>query len=99
MWAAAPRRASAAGLGAGHEATGLIVKTFMQTYSIEAAKADFVTLLRRASRGEEVLITEKEKPIAKIGPPESKSYRERVRALRGAAKGIDTSVDRDEDRV
>jgi hypothetical protein len=27
------------------------------------------------------------------------SYRERARALRGAAKGIDTTVERDDDRV
>ncbi len=73
----------------------------MQTYSIEAAKADFVALLHRAARGEELLITEREKPIAKLGPPgAAQSYRERVRALRGAARGIDTSVPRDEeDRV
>jgi len=79
----------------------------MQTYSIEAAKADFLALLRRASKGEELLITEKETPIAKLGPPDgikpesavAMLYRKQVRALRGAAKGIDTSVERDEDRV
>ena len=73
----------------------------MQTYSIEVAKADFVSLLRRAAKGEEVLITEKERPIAKIGPPNGAlSYLDRVRALRGAARGIDTSVPREqEDRV
>jgi antitoxin (DNA-binding transcriptional repressor) of toxin-antitoxin stability system len=77
------------------------VKELMQTYSVEAAKANFISLLHRAARGEEVLITEKEKPIAKLGPPTvTESYRERVRALRGSAPGIDTTVDRDEeDRV
>ena len=73
----------------------------MQTYSIEAAKADFVALLHRAARGEAVLITENDKPLAKLVSADTAvSYRERMRALRGFAKGIDTNVYReDEDRV
>ena len=73
----------------------------MQTYTIEAAKADFVALLHRVANGEEVLITENNKPIAKlISADEAQSYRERIRALRGFAKGIDTNVYREEeDRV
>jgi prevent-host-death family protein len=72
----------------------------MQTYTIEAAKADLGALLLKVAHGEELLITEKEKPIAKLSPPDpADSYRARIRALRGAARGIDTSVPRDEDRV
>ncbi len=74
----------------------------MQTYSIEAAQANFVSLLHRAAHEEALLITENDKPIAKIGPPatDAESYRERVRALRGFLKGMDTNLERDEeDRV
>jgi len=70
------------------------------TYSIESAKAQFDQLLKKAAEGEEVLITKDDKPIAQIGPPDKAvSYRERVRALRGSAPGIDTTVERDADRV
>jgi prevent-host-death family protein len=73
----------------------------MQTYSIEAAQADFVALLNRVEHGEAVLITDHDKPIAKLGPPplSAQTYKERIRSLRGAARGIDTTVERDEDRV
>ncbi len=67
----------------------------MQTYTIEAAKANLGALLQRVAHGEELLITEKERPIAKLSPPDTAdSYRARIRALRGAARGIDTTVER-----
>ena len=71
------------------------------TYSIESAKAQFAQLLRKAANGEEVLITENDKPIAKIvSADETEAYRRRIQSLRGSLKGIDTEVYRDEeDRV
>ena len=70
----------------------------MQTYSIEAAKADLAVLLHRVEKGEEVLITENNKPLAKIvSADENEAYRRDVRALRGFAKGMDTNFYREED--
>jgi prevent-host-death family protein len=77
----------------------------MLTYTIEAAEAQIATLIQKAAHGEAVIITDHDKPIAKLVPADeietnpAGTYRERVRALRGSAKGIDTTVERDEDRV
>ena len=71
-----------------------------QTYSVEAAKADLSALVHLAANGQEVLLTEDNKPIAKLVPADRvELYRQRVRALRGSAPGIDTTVERDDDRV
>jgi antitoxin (DNA-binding transcriptional repressor) of toxin-antitoxin stability system len=40
----------------------------MQTYSIEAAKADLSSLVHLAAKGQEVLLTENDKAIAKLVP-------------------------------
>ncbi len=73
----------------------------MQTYSIEAAKADLSALVHLAANGEEVFLTEHNKPLAKlVAIDEAEAYRRDVRALRGFAKGIDTEVYREEeDRI
>lgn len=40
----------------------------MHPYTIEAAKADLGALLYRTSNGEEVVITEEDKPVARLIP-------------------------------
>ena len=40
----------------------------MHTYTVEAGKTDLGALLYRTSKGEEVMITEKEKPVARLVP-------------------------------
>jgi len=73
----------------------------MQTYSIEAAKADLSALAHLAAMGEEVLLTENNKTLAKlVAVDEDEAYRRDVRALRGFLKGMDTNFEREEeDRV
>ena len=77
----------------------------MVTYSVQAAEAQISELIQKAAHGEAVIITDHDRPIAKLGPIDeheqvtAASYRERVCALRGFVKGIDTTVERDEDRV
>ena len=71
----------------------------MQTYVITPSQTDLSRLAHLAAQGQEVLLTENDKPLAKLVPAErSGSYLERVRALRGSAPGIDTTVDRDDDQ-
>ena len=38
------------------------------TYSVESAKAQFSQLLQKAANGEEVVIAEKDKPVARLVP-------------------------------
>ncbi len=106
----------------------------MQTYSIEAAQNNLVVLAHLAAKGQEVLLTENNKPIARLAPlrednafnreveklrafaqsvqpqergiqerrftaEEIERYQKRVEALRGSLTGIDTTLERDEDRV
>ena len=69
----------------------------MQTYSIEAAKADLSALVHLAANGQEVLLTENNQPLAKLVPlDEDEAYRREVRALMGFAKGI-PPFEREED--
>ena len=70
----------------------------MQTYSVEAAKADLAALVHLAAKGEEVLLTENNKPLAKlVAVDEAESFRRDMQALRGFAKGMDTNFVRDDD--
>ena len=71
----------------------------METYTIESARDNFSLLLHKAAHGTEIMITEEEKPLAKIVSASTLSAREQIRAIRGIAPGIDTRVERDEDRV
>ena len=73
----------------------------MQTYSIEAAKADLSVLAHLAAKGEEVLLTENNITLAKlVAVDEDEAYRRDVRALRGFAKGMDINDYREEeDRI
>jgi prevent-host-death family protein len=69
----------------------------MQTYSIEAAKADLSALAHLAAKGQEVLLTENNKPLAKLVPlDEDEAYRREIRSLMGFAKGI-PPFEREED--
>jgi prevent-host-death family protein len=53
------------------------------TYSIESAKAQFAQLLKKAADGEEVLITEKDKPVAKLVPiPELRPLKDLPQIMR-----------------
>src|SRR6476469_7517242 len=65
----------------------------MQIYSIEAATADLSSLAHLASKGEEVLLTEDNKLVAKlVAVDEADAWRRDVRALRGFTKGIPSFV-------
>jgi antitoxin (DNA-binding transcriptional repressor) of toxin-antitoxin stability system len=106
----------------------------MQTYAIPS-QSDLSRLAHLAANGQEVLLTENNKPLAKLVPidedeayhrevrslmsfakgmraferehetlrklaeEEIETYRQQVRALRGSLKGIDTTVEREDDRV
>lgn len=72
----------------------------MQTYSIEAAKNELAMLAHLAAKGQEVLLTENDKPLAKLVPlDEAEAWRRDIRALEGFAKGIPPFEREDDDRV
>jgi antitoxin (DNA-binding transcriptional repressor) of toxin-antitoxin stability system len=80
-----------------HDAPLEAVMETMQTYSIESSKADLSILAHLAAKGQEVLLTENNQPLAKIVPlDEDEAYRRDVRALRGFAKGM-PPFEREED--
>ncbi len=84
-----------------HEDRVQIVKEIMQTqtYSIEAARANFPALVHSVAKGQEILLTENDRLIAKIVPPdEAEAFRRDMQALRGFAKGIPPFEREDEDR-
>ncbi len=61
----------------------------MQTYTIESAAPDLSALVHLAAKGQEVLLTENNRPLAKIVPlNEDEAFRRDMQALRGFAKGI-----------
>ncbi len=68
----------------------------MQTYAIPA-QSDLSRLAHLAADGQEVLLTENNKPLAKLVPiDEDEAYRREVRSLMGFAKGI-PPFEREED--
>ncbi|HWF43789.1 MAG TPA: hypothetical protein VG537_04015 [Candidatus Kapabacteria bacterium] len=71
----------------------------MQTYPVESIPSQLPLLLKKVADGEEILLTEKEKPVAKLVPASQETYRERIRALRGSLKGIDTDVEAEDDYI
>jgi prevent-host-death family protein len=58
----------------------------MKTVKISELKANLSAHLRRVSAGEEVVVCDRNRPIARIVPLESSEYSER--ALRLIAKGV-----------
>jgi prevent-host-death family protein len=77
------------GIHKGHETSKWEVFGTMQTYSIEAAKNDLAALVHLAAKGQEVLLTENNKPLAKLVPlNEAEAWRLDMQALEGFAKGI-----------
>jgi prevent-host-death family protein len=69
----------------------------MQTYTIETATPDLSALVHLAAKGEEVLFTENNKPLAKLVPlDEDEAFRRDMQALRGFAEGI-PPFEREED--
>jgi antitoxin (DNA-binding transcriptional repressor) of toxin-antitoxin stability system len=80
-----------------HEASLEAVTMIMQTYSIEAAKADLSALAHLAAKGQEVLLTENNKPLARlVALDEAEAWRRDMQTLEGFAKGI-PPFEREED--
>ncbi|HEY3876320.1 MAG TPA: type II toxin-antitoxin system prevent-host-death family antitoxin [Candidatus Kapabacteria bacterium] len=69
----------------------------MQTYSAESIPSQWPALLDRVIHGEEIMITEQEKPIARLIPAHQETYLDRIRALRGTLRGINTDVENEDD--
>jgi antitoxin (DNA-binding transcriptional repressor) of toxin-antitoxin stability system len=70
----------------------------MQTYSIESTKADLSILAHLAAKGQEVLLTENNKPLAKLVPLDrDEAHRRKVQELQGFLRGMDTNLDRGKD--
>ncbi len=83
----------------GHELIASAVAQSMQTYAVESSKADLSILAHLAAKGQEVLLTENNRPLAKIVPlDEAEAFRRDMQALRGFAKGIPPFEREDEDR-
>ena len=60
------------------------VELTMQFSTVEASKADLASLLLRIAKGEEVLIAEKKKPIARLVPiPAAPSLKDLPKILSG----------------
>jgi prevent-host-death family protein len=69
----------------------LILKNLMASVSAFEAKTRFGQLLERVARGEEVVITKHDKPVARLVPegrPNLDSVREAVASLRELRKRI-----------
>jgi antitoxin (DNA-binding transcriptional repressor) of toxin-antitoxin stability system len=70
----------------------------MQTYSIESSKADLSMLAHLAAKGQEVLLTENNMPLAKLVPlSRDEAHRRKVQELQGFLRGMDTNLDRGKD--
>ena len=71
----------------------------MQTYAIPA-QSDLSRLAHLAAEGQEVVLTENDKAIAKLVPlDEAEAWRRDMQALEGFAKGIPPFEREDDDRV
>ena len=71
----------------------------MQTYAIPA-QSDLSRLAHLAAEGQEVVLTENDKAIAKLVPlDEAEAWRRDISALRGFAKGIPPFEREDDDRI
>lgn len=71
----------------------------MQTYPIPA-QSDLSRLAHLAADGQEVLLTENNKPLAKLVPlDEDEAYRREVRAAMGSLKGMRPFEREENDRI
>ncbi len=71
----------------------------MLTYAIPS-QSDLSRLAHLAADGQEVLLIENDKPLAKLVPiDEGEAYRQEVRALMGSLKGMRPFERENEDRV
>jgi prevent-host-death family protein len=70
----------------------------MQTYSIESISAQLPLLLKKVANGEEILLTEKERPVARLVPANDQDDDRRMKALRGGLRGVDPTLERDENK-
>ena len=73
----------------------------MQIYSVEAAKNDLSMLAHLAAKGQEVLLTENNQPLAKLVSVDvDREHRQKVSELQGFLRGMDTTLDdRGKDRL
>lgn len=63
----------------------------MQTYTVEASKTDLPSILDLAEKGQEVLLTTNNRPLARLIPVnDDHAYREKILAVEGFLKGMDT---------
>jgi len=70
------------------------------TYSIEAAQGDLLAIARLAAKGEDILLTENNKPLVKlVALDKDEVHRQKVVDLQGFLRGMDTSLDRGQERV
>jgi antitoxin (DNA-binding transcriptional repressor) of toxin-antitoxin stability system len=84
--------------GDGTNLFGKQLTLFMQTYAVESPNTDLAALAHLAANGQEVLLTEHNKPIAKLVPLDhDKAHRRKVQELQGFLRGMDTNLDRGKD--
>ncbi len=74
----------------------------MSTATLETAKHDFDALIRLVRNGEEVILTDYDRPVARIvpegiSPARKEEYLRKLRALRGILKRS-PSFEREPDR-
>lgn len=60
----------------------------MTQITLKDAEAQFARLIRAARQGEEVVITENDKPIARLVPVESSAQTVRPRPRFGSGRGV-----------
>ncbi len=84
----------------GHELIASAVAQSMQTYAVESANVNLSVLLTLAEKGEEVLLTKKNRPIAKLVPvDDDEAYRREAQEFMGFLKGMRPFEREDDDRI
>lgn len=67
-----------------------MIATKIKTVGAYEAKTNLASLLRQVAKGKEIIITKRERPIARLIPIESEGAKievfDRIRALRGVIK-------------
>ena len=79
-----------------HKVKAAVVVKIMQTYAIPS-QSDLSRLAHLAASGQEVMLTENNRPLARLVPlDEAEAWRRDMQALEGFAKGI-PAFEREED--